>query len=187
MGNAELPSPDPALKRLDRFVGTWDMTGRTLDSDVDNVTGRTTFEWLPGGFFLEQRIELEFAGLLIQGLEVIGYDPASGTYPSTVFASMAGNPDPVRLGDRGRRADDHDGAPRRDLPGQVERGRHDVLGRLEAGRGQGRAWKPALRHLRPAGVRRGLGAGPAAEARPRDPARRRARPRTGSSGRRGCP
>lgn len=43
------PKPDPALELLDRFVGTWDMKGRTLDSEVDNVTGRTTFEWLPGG------------------------------------------------------------------------------------------------------------------------------------------
>jgi pimeloyl-ACP methyl ester carboxylesterase len=41
------PTPDPALKLLDRYVGTWDMKGRTLDSDVDNVSGRATFEWLP--------------------------------------------------------------------------------------------------------------------------------------------
>jgi hypothetical protein len=34
------PGPDPALKRLDPFMGTWDMRGRTLDSDVDNVVGR---------------------------------------------------------------------------------------------------------------------------------------------------
>jgi Protein of unknown function (DUF1579) len=187
MGNAELPAPDPALKRLDRFVGTWDMTGRTLDSDVDNVTGRTTFEWLPGGFFLEQRIELEFAGLLIQGLEVIGYDPASGTYPSTVFASMAGTPIPYVWeieGDELTITTELLGA---NFRGKWSEDGTTFSGRLEAGRGQGRAWKPALRHLRPAGVRRGLGAGPAAEARPRDPARRRARPRTGSSGRRGCP
>jgi hypothetical protein len=46
------PGPDPALKRLDWFVGTWEIKGRTLDSEQDNVSGRTTFEWLPGGFFL---------------------------------------------------------------------------------------------------------------------------------------
>src|SRR5262249_25530851 len=70
------PRPDPALKRLERFVGTWNVTGRTLDSVQDNVSGRFTFEWLPGGFFLQQRTELNFAGLEVQGLEVIGYDPA---------------------------------------------------------------------------------------------------------------
>jgi hypothetical protein len=88
------PGPAPALRQLDRFVGTWEMRGRTLDSDVDNVTGRTTFEWLPGGFFLQQRIELDFAGFEVQGLEVIGYDSASGTFPSTVFPGMFGTPIP---------------------------------------------------------------------------------------------
>jgi hypothetical protein len=38
--NAQPPGPDPALQRLDRFVGTWEMKGRTLDSDVDNGEGR---------------------------------------------------------------------------------------------------------------------------------------------------
>jgi hypothetical protein len=90
------PGPDPALRKLDRFVGTWDMRGRTLDSAVDDVAGRATFEWLPGGHFLQQRIRLDFAGYQIEGLEVIGYDPATGTFPSTVYPSMAGVPIPYR-------------------------------------------------------------------------------------------
>lgn len=90
------PTPDPALRLLDRFVGTWEMKGRTLDSNVDNVNGTTTFEWLPGGFFLQQRIRLNFAGYEVQGLELIGYDPLTGTFPSTVFANMAGTPIPYR-------------------------------------------------------------------------------------------
>ncbi len=73
------PEPDPALKRLKSFVGRWTMRGRTLGSDEDNVSGVTTFEWLPGGFFLQQRVELVFAGYEINGLEVIGYDPSIGT------------------------------------------------------------------------------------------------------------
>lgn len=90
------PTPDPALRLLDRFLGTWDMKGRTLDSDVDNVSGRTTFQWLPGGFFLEQRIKLNFGGFEVEGLEVIGYDPQTGTFPSMVYPSMAGTPIPYR-------------------------------------------------------------------------------------------
>jgi hypothetical protein len=31
-------------------AGTWDMKGRTLGSKIDNVFGRTTFEWLPALF-----------------------------------------------------------------------------------------------------------------------------------------
>ena len=92
---AQPPEPDPALRRLDRFVGTWEVSGRTLDVEEDNVSGRLTFEWLPGGFFLQQRVALNFMGFDIAGLEVIGYDPASGRFPSTVFASMVGVPIPT--------------------------------------------------------------------------------------------
>jgi hypothetical protein len=90
------PQPDSKLRLLDRFVGTWDIQGRTLDSAVDDVSGRATFEWLPGGYFLQQRIRLDFAGHSVEGLEVIGYDPATGTFPSTVYPSMAGVPIPYR-------------------------------------------------------------------------------------------
>jgi hypothetical protein len=92
----QMPTPDPALSRLDRFVGTWDMHGRTVGAEADNVHGRTTFEWLPGGFFLQQRIKLDFAGMAVEGVEIIGYDPATGAYPSTVYPNMAPMPIPYR-------------------------------------------------------------------------------------------
>ncbi|HEV8563362.1 MAG TPA: DUF1579 family protein [Actinomycetota bacterium] len=88
------PGPDPELKRLEKFVGTWEMKGRTLDADQDNVFGKTTFEWLPGGFFLQQRVEIDFMGLDVRGLEVIGYDPSTGKFPSTVFSNLVGVPIP---------------------------------------------------------------------------------------------
>lgn len=88
----QLPGPDPALGRLDRFVGSWEMKGRTLVSEEDNVSGRTTFEWLPGGFFLQQRVELDFSGLQVKGLEIIGFDPATGKFPSTVYSNLVGVP-----------------------------------------------------------------------------------------------
>jgi hypothetical protein len=90
------PGPDPALKQLDRFVGTWEVKGRTLGSDTDDVSGRLVFEWLPGGFFLQQRVQLDFTGIKVEGLEVIGYDAETGTFPSTVFPSMFGEPIPYR-------------------------------------------------------------------------------------------
>ena len=93
-----LPTPDPALKRLERYVGTWDMKGRTVGSDVDNISGRATFEWLPGGFFMQQRTSLDFPflGLQIESLELIGYDPESETFPSTVYSNLAPTPLPYR-------------------------------------------------------------------------------------------
>ena len=91
-----MPRPDPALKRLEKFVGTWDMKGRTVGSDVDNVSGRATFEWLPGGFFLQQRIVLSFMGLEIESLELVGYDAETDAYSSTVFSNLAPMPLPYR-------------------------------------------------------------------------------------------
>jgi hypothetical protein len=91
-----LPQPDPALKRLDRFVGRWSMEGHVVGSDVTNIKGKTSFRWLPGGFFLEQHTELNFMGLEIDSLELIGYDPETGTFPSTVFSNLSPSPLPYR-------------------------------------------------------------------------------------------
>jgi hypothetical protein len=54
-----LPQPDPALRRLDRLVGTWAMEGNLVGSDEKNIRGETTFGWLSGGFFLEQRAHID--------------------------------------------------------------------------------------------------------------------------------
>lgn len=96
------PGPDPALKRLEGLVGTWNLKGRTLDSKMDNVSALTTFEWLPGRFFLKQSFEADFMGMKIQSLELIGYDPKSDTFPSTVYSSLVGDPIPYRYDVRGK-------------------------------------------------------------------------------------
>jgi hypothetical protein len=93
---AQLPTPDPALRRLDRFVGTWSMEGHLVGSDEITVRGQTTFRWLPGGFFLEQRVTLDFVGMQIESLELIGYDPETDTFPSTVFSNLGPTPWPYR-------------------------------------------------------------------------------------------
>jgi Protein of unknown function (DUF1579) len=89
-----LPQPDPALERLEPLVGRWRFTGRTLDSEEDNISGYTMFKWLPGAFFLQQRIELDFMGLPIRSTELIGYDPSTGAFSSSVYSNLAGAPIP---------------------------------------------------------------------------------------------
>lgn len=92
----QVPTPDPALLRLDRFVGTWTMEGHLVGSDETTIKGQATYRWLPGGFFLEQDVDLDFMGLEIQSHELIGYDPATGTFPSTVYSNLSPTPLPYR-------------------------------------------------------------------------------------------
>ena len=94
--NPELPQPAAALRRLDRLVGRWGMEGHLVGSDECNVTGVTSFQWLPGGLFLEQRVQLDFVGQRIDALELIGYDPETDTFPSTVYSNFFADPLPYR-------------------------------------------------------------------------------------------
>lgn len=92
---ASAPAPDPALERLDRYVGTWDMEGNLVGSDEKTIKGRASYRWLPGGFFMEQHVTLDFAGFAqIDSLELIGYDPGTGTFPSRVYSNMSPQPLP---------------------------------------------------------------------------------------------
>lgn len=97
----ELPQPDPALRRLDRLVGRWSMEGNLVGSNEKNIAGETTFRWLRGGFFLEQRVQIDFMGLQIESVEMIGYDPETDTFPSTVYSNFSPEPLPYRWDVRG--------------------------------------------------------------------------------------
>ena len=92
----QLPTPDPALRRLDRFVGQWRTEGHLVGSDEIVIKGQTSFRWLPGGFFLEQRGTMDFMGMQLDSLELIGYEPESGTFASTVYANLSPQPLPYR-------------------------------------------------------------------------------------------
>lgn len=91
-----LPQPDPALRQLDRFVGTWRLEGHLVGSVENTIKGAASYRWLPGGFFLEQRIKLDFMQYQIESLEFIGYDPETKSFPSTVFSNMSPVPLPYR-------------------------------------------------------------------------------------------
>ncbi|MFI6177818.1 hypothetical protein ACIA8R_19965 [Nonomuraea sp. NPDC051191] len=61
---SETYEPSAALKALDRLVGTWAITG--------GAEGTVRYEWMPGGFFLLQHVDLAQFGQPVTGLEVIG-------------------------------------------------------------------------------------------------------------------
>ena len=83
-------TPDPALKRFEILIGKWELKGHTLASKENNITGWSTFEWMPGGFFLKTEGEINFMGFRMQSLEIIAYDPIRKRFPSTVYSSMSG-------------------------------------------------------------------------------------------------
>lgn len=62
------------LKRLDRLVGTWTISG--------DAQGVVTYEWMEGGFFLIQHVDLVQGGYTTKGIEIIGHLRPFGEAPS---------------------------------------------------------------------------------------------------------
>jgi hypothetical protein len=75
----QMPTPNPDLKSLARLVGTWKQSG--------GVEGEITYEWLEGGFFLIQHVDLERYGHKIKGMEIIGHLQPFGEAPSQEIKS----------------------------------------------------------------------------------------------------
>ncbi|WP_126579952.1 hypothetical protein [Tengunoibacter tsumagoiensis] len=72
-------SPRSDLKQLEKLVGPWELSGDT--------SGRIIYEWLEGGFFLLQHVDMEHAGNRIKGLEVIGHLRPFGEEPDSDIKS----------------------------------------------------------------------------------------------------
>ena len=69
--------PAPDLEGLgSRLVGTWEISG--------DVRGTVTYEWMEGGFFLIQHVDL---GPEAKGMEVIGHERPLGGEPSADIKS----------------------------------------------------------------------------------------------------
>jgi len=92
----QAPAPDPALRRLDRLVGTWRLNGRPLGATRDSISGTSTYRWLPGGFFLQQKMSMDYDGTQIESYELIGYDSSTKAFASHVYSNMAPDPWPYR-------------------------------------------------------------------------------------------
>lgn len=72
--SAEPHQPHPGLRSLEKLVGTWNISG--------GAQGQITYEWLEGGYFLMQRIDLVHDGRKIKGIEIIGHLHPLGGEPS---------------------------------------------------------------------------------------------------------
>lgn len=77
--DAQPPTPNPDLAGLNRLVGVWNVTG--------GADGTATYEWMEGGFFLVQRVDLQQYGMTIKGVEIIGHEQAFGAEPGEDITS----------------------------------------------------------------------------------------------------
>jgi hypothetical protein len=77
----EQQAAEPAadLKSLDALVGEWKISGGS--------EGTVTYEWMEGGFFLIQRVDLGQLGQRIKGIEIIGHEQQFGAEPSQEIKS----------------------------------------------------------------------------------------------------
>ena len=70
-----------ALRTLNPLVGTWALSG------PDGLTGEVRYEWMDGGCFLVQHVDMRSAGEHTRGVEYIGYDESSGELRSHFFGA----------------------------------------------------------------------------------------------------
>lgn len=72
--NKQSPKPNPDLKKLEKLVGTWKVSG--------DLQGTNSYEWMEGEFFLLQRFDFMRDGQPIKGIEIIGHEKGFTGEPS---------------------------------------------------------------------------------------------------------
>ncbi len=78
----EAQSAPPAdMRTLDRLVGRWQITG--------DAEGTATYEWMDGGFFLIQHVDMTLQGHQVKVTEIIGHLQPFGEEPSQDIWSRA--------------------------------------------------------------------------------------------------
>ncbi|MET9492377.1 hypothetical protein [Nocardia sp. NPDC006630] len=79
--NENTAAPSLAMQSLDRLVGTWQLSG--------DSSGTVIYEWMNGGFFLLQHVNMHLFGSDITALEVIGHLQPFGEPPTSEIRSRA--------------------------------------------------------------------------------------------------
>ena len=74
----ETPRPNPDLKSLNILVGTWKVSD---PSGKGAISGKETYEWMEGGFFLMHHFDFDQGGHQVRGIEIIGHEHPFGAEP----------------------------------------------------------------------------------------------------------
>ena len=92
-----------ALERLDALIGRWRTEGRTTDASpgaAARIDAIDTYQRLPGGALLHL-VDARVGDQRVEGAELIGYDPARGSYVTQYFGSDGLNAYEAHLVDDG--------------------------------------------------------------------------------------
>ena len=77
-------------RALEVLIGKWINEGETVAGDNGEATPIVTsdvYDWVPGGFFVVHSAYGRIGDVGVGGIEVIGYDAASGKYQCQFFDS----------------------------------------------------------------------------------------------------
>jgi hypothetical protein len=85
-----LKKPDPALKELDVFAGTWHTTGEVSATASTPAVKIDAIDKYPGGFFLVHHADGRIGDDDIRSTEIMGYNPAQKNFFSFFFDSTGG-------------------------------------------------------------------------------------------------
>jgi Protein of unknown function (DUF1579) len=83
--------PGPEHERLNAIIGRWINEGHTINPDGSpglKILASDVYEWAPGGFFVVHSAYGRMGDFGGGGIEIIGYDAASQTYPVHFFDSQ---------------------------------------------------------------------------------------------------
>jgi hypothetical protein len=87
------PKPDPAIGKLQPFVGHWTYEGEDRAGPLGpggKITGAQDGHMILGGFFLELRWKEKGPSGEMQGLEIDGYNPVNKSFTYNVYLDRGG-------------------------------------------------------------------------------------------------
>jgi hypothetical protein len=90
---AEAGKPGPEHRKLQPFVGDWDLTLRLWTSPGQSpavVKGTAERKWIMGGRFIQETVKGEHDGKAFEGLGLLGYDRASKKFTTVKACSLCG-------------------------------------------------------------------------------------------------
>lgn len=86
-------TPSSEHERLAALVGRWRTSGRTKEEAGTEmrIEAVDTYQWLPGRFALLHTVDARVGEERVEGAEIIGWDPARGSYVTQYFGSDGPN------------------------------------------------------------------------------------------------